>query len=140
MEQNICALSHSNCPAEASNVRDEIGELKDVVKKLQIENNNIIKSLETEMKAQRELNEKIIAEIKELHKLLKVELNDNLKRSEEYLEEKINNKVIKENKKMVEFLKETQQKMIDKAVKEALFCSDVKQDDQTKQQTSNDHM
>ena len=48
-------------------MRDEIGELKDVVKKLQIENNNIIKSLETEMKAQRELNLKIVAEIRELN-------------------------------------------------------------------------
>ena len=71
---------------------------------------------------------------------MKVELNDNLKHSEEYLEEKINNKLIKEKKNMVEFLKETQQKMIDKAVKEALSCSEVKQDDQTKQQKSNDHM
>ena len=58
-----------------------------------------------------------------------------MKHSEEYLEEKMNSKLIKENKKIVECLKE----IIDKAVKVALSHSEVDKDQQTKQKNSYDH-
>ena len=66
---------------------------------------------------------------------MKEEQNEKFKHSEEYLEEKINSKLIKENKKIVECLKE----IIDKAVKVALSHSEVNKDQQTKQKNSNDH-
>ena len=141
MKQNICAFSHSNHPTDTSDVRDdslkfEIEELKDAMKKEKIENDDRIKSLQNEMKVQRELTEKIVAENQDLHKLLKVEIKDKFKHSEEYLEEKINSKLVRENKKLFEILKETQQKSIDKALKDAFSDSEVQKDEQTNQKNS----
>ena len=79
----------------------EIEELKDAMKKEKIKNDDRIKSLQNEMKVQRELTEKIVAENQDLHKLIKVEIKDKFKHSEEYLEEKINSKLVRENKKII---------------------------------------
>ena len=86
--------------------------------------------LKNEIEVERERNNKIVAENKEL-KLLKVEIDEigkkveKLKQSNDYLEERIIIMIKKENQNTIENLKESQQKGIEKALKEALTATET---------------
>ena len=136
LKKNVCSFSQSNLSTELSqskcdNLKKEIEELKGIIEKQKIENDNKINGLKNESEVERKINNKIVAENNELHKLLKVEMNEigkkveKLKKSNEYLEERIIIMIKKENQNTIENLKESQQKGIEKSLKEALTATET---------------
>ena len=126
LKKKICAFKHSKVYNEAANVENkdlkkEIKELKDLVRKQQKEFDDKTNNLKKELDVQKENNEKLVYENIELKvKLnqmnLKIETTKNLY---ENLEERVTSKLMKDNEKVIKSLIENNKVVIDKAIKDA---------------------